>query len=155
MKFETRDDIEAPIDHVFAQLSDFAAHERSLMRRGADVERVEDRQPPAPGIVWDTAFDLRGKRRRMRLELVDYAPPSAMGFVATSETLNGDMLVDLVALARGRTRMTLVVELKPKTLSARLLVQSLKLARGNVSKRYEMRVSAFARELEDRYARRA
>jgi len=37
MKFAAREDIEAPIEYVFSQISDFPALERSALRRGADV----------------------------------------------------------------------------------------------------------------------
>ncbi|MCQ0093797.1 SRPBCC family protein [Roseovarius sp. M141] len=155
MKFETREDIEAPIDYAFSQISDFAVLERSLQRRGADVERTIDKTPPAPGIVWDTAFDLRGKRRHLRLEMICYEPPTLMRFAATSKSLDCDVEVELVSLSRGRTRMALAADLKPRTISARLMVQSLKLARTNVTKRFEIRTATFARDLEDRYLRRA
>lgn len=155
MKFVTREAIEAPIEFIFSQVSDFVSLERSLLRRGADVERIADCDPVAPGIKWDTAFDLRGKRREMQVELIGYEPPSAMYFVGTSKALDGDLEVELVALSRGRTRMSLAAELKPLNLSARLMVQSLKLARTNVTKRFEMRVASFAKDLEDRYTRRA
>ncbi len=155
MKFKTREDIEAPIDFVFSQVTDFAALERSLLRRGADVQRIADRTPPAPGMAWDTSFDMRGKRRQMQLELVGYEPPSAIRFIATSKSIDGGLELDLVALSRGRTRMTLLADLKPRNLSARLMVQSLKLARGNVVKRFGTRIASFASDLEDRYRRRA
>jgi hypothetical protein len=155
MKFEAREDIEAPIDYVFSQISDFVALERSLLRRGAEVQRTTDKTPTAPGIMWDTTFDMRGKRRQMQLELISYEPPAVMRFAATSKSLDCDLEVELVALSRGRTRMALVAELKPQNISARLMVQSLKLARTNVTKRFEMRVATFAKDLEDRHARHA
>ncbi|WP_187293080.1 hypothetical protein [Octadecabacter arcticus] len=40
MEFTTRDDIEAPIDYVFDQVTNFATFERSIMRLGGDVERI-------------------------------------------------------------------------------------------------------------------
>ncbi len=153
MKFEAREDLEAPIDYVFSQVSDFAALERSLLRRGADVQRTTDKNPAASGITWDTAFDMRGKRRQMQLELTSYEPPALMRFAATSKSLDCNVEVELVALSRGRTRMVLAAELKPRTMSARLMVQSLKLARTNVTKRFEMRLAIFARDMEDRYKR--
>lgn len=155
MKFETHEDIEAPIDYVFAQVSDFGALERLLRRRGADVQRIVDRSPPAPGMTWDTSFDMRGKQRQMRLELIACEPPAGMRFAATSKSINADLDVALLALSRGRTRLALVAELKPLTLSARLTLQSLKLAKGNIAQRFEMRIASYANDLEDRYLRRA
>lgn len=155
MKFEAREDIEAPIDYVFSQISDFAALERSILRRGAEVQRSTDKNPVAPGMTWETAFDMRGKRREMQLELTSYEPATLMRFTATSKSLDCDMEVELVALSRNRTRMALMAELKPKNISARLMVQSLKLARSNVSKRLEIRTAHYAKDLEEKYTRRA
>lgn len=155
MKFSTREDIEAPIDHVFARMSDFAAFERLIVRRGGEVARTEDRTPPAAGMAWDTAFDLRGKRRQMAIELTRFQPPSELCMAATSRTLTGELELDLTALSRARTRIRLSLDLKPLNLSGRLMLQSLKLARGNISRRFEMRVASHAREIEDGYLRRA
>jgi len=155
MKFSTREDVEAPIDYVFSQLSDFAALERSALRRGAEVQRIDKLTCDGPGMLWDTAFDLRGKRRAMRLELISLDAPNSMRFASSSPALNGDLILELVALSRGRTRMSMDMEIKPKNLSARLLVQSLKLAKSNVTKRFEMRIASYARDLEDKYSRRS
>ncbi len=155
MKFSTREDIEAPLEYVFSQVSDFAGLERSALRRGADVQRVDQLSVPGPGMIWDTAFDLRGKRRNARLELIQYDPPNGMRFSSGSAAMNGDLVLELVALSRGRTRLSLEAELLPQNLSARLLVQSLKLAKSNLTKRYEMRIATYARDLEDRYRRRS
>lgn len=37
MKFSTRKDIEAPLKFVFNRISDFAAIERQIMRRGVEL----------------------------------------------------------------------------------------------------------------------
>ena len=42
MKFSTREDIEAPVDHVFAEVSDFAGFERRALRHGADITRLDE-----------------------------------------------------------------------------------------------------------------
>ncbi|HAR54496.1 MAG TPA: hypothetical protein DCS45_21865, partial [Roseovarius nubinhibens] len=132
MKFSSKEDVEAPIDFVFAQVSDFASLERSALRRGAEVQRVDDLTSAGAGMAWDAAFEFRGKRRQTRLELVEYDAPNAMNFLSTSQALTADVAVELVALSRKRTRLQMTIDLKPQNLSARLLVQSLKLARGSI-----------------------
>ncbi|MGH1452277.1 MAG: SRPBCC family protein [Paracoccaceae bacterium] len=155
MKFDTREDIEMPIEALFARISDFEGYERAAMRRGAEVVRVDDLAQPGEGMRWKAAFDMRGKRRDIEVVLSEFDAPNNMVFDAESQGLDVRMLVDLVALSRARTRLSIAVELAPKTLSARLLVQSLKLARGNISKRFKLRVADFAKEAEDRHRRSA
>jgi hypothetical protein len=40
---------------------------------------------------------------------------------------------------------------KPNTLAARLFIQSLRLARAKLSRRFELRVAQLAADIEDRY----
>ncbi|WP_135505941.1 SRPBCC family protein [Roseovarius aestuariivivens] len=150
MKFTAREDIEAPIDVVFGHVSDFATLERSALRRGAEVQRIDDLAETGPGMMWDTAFMLRGKRREMKVELTEFDPPNGMIMLSRSANISGRMVLDLVALSRARTRLNLDIEIEPKTLAARLMVQSLKLAQGNLNKRLRMRVAEFGRDLEER-----
>jgi len=155
MKFDTREDIEAPIDFVFAQVTDFAGLERAAMRRGAEVQRVDTKAGNGPGMAWDTTFELRGKTREMRLELSHYDPPNGIELMTQSSNLNGKMMIELVAMSRGRTRVTMDFELAPKNLSGKLLVQSLKLARKSLMSRIRDRMTAYAADIEQRYKRSA
>lgn len=129
MQFSSREDIEAPIDRVFAMLSEFEAFERSAIRRGIEVQRTGAVGAPETGLGWDAEFDLRGRRRKLRVNLVSYEPPNLMRFELLSQGLDGETTIDLMALSPRRTRLEIRLELKPRTLPARLLLQSLKLAR--------------------------
>lgn len=152
MKFTAQEDIEAPIEHVFSHVTDFAALERSALRRGIEVQRVIDKPEPGPGMTWDAAFMLRGKRREMAIALVEFDAPNSLVLTALSPNIDGRLVVDLVALSRNRTRLNLSIDIKPRTLAARLMLQSLKLARGNVDKRFHKRLAEFARDIEERRA---
>jgi carbon monoxide dehydrogenase subunit G len=151
MKFSTKEDIEAPIDAVFAMLSEFEVFERAAMRRGAEVQRVDDKTTPAPGMTWRSAFNLRGKRREVEVEMITYDRPKEMVFECKSEGLLSMMPIELVALSKDRTRMTVVIDIKPLNLSARLLVQSLKLGKASLTKKFKLRVAEFAKSMEERY----
>ena len=155
MQFSSKEDIEAPIEAVFQAISDFEQFERSAIRRGIEVQRVDDAAPVAPGLAWNTAFDMRGKRRDLHLTLTGYQPPEAMEFTSESAGLGGVMTVELVALSPRRTRLGIVLTLTPKTLPARLFLQSLKLAKGNLTKRFKKKVGEFAKAVEERQPRSA
>lgn len=154
MKFSTREDIEAPINYVFAQVSDFAAFERRAMRQGADViRRPED--AVAQGTVWDIKFNFRGRDRKAEAVLTLLDQPQAFTIDSASDGLNASTEIELIALSQTRTRVLVSFDLRAKTLTARLLVQSLKLAKSKMTKRFNGRVLDFAEEIEDRYRRDA
>lgn len=155
MQFTTREDIEAPIDYVFGVLSDFEGFERQAMRRGAEVVRCDTLAAPGAGMRWEAAFPFRGKRREIEIELVEFARPGRMVFESRMTGMSGAMAVELLALSRGRTRLEMMIEMTPQSLPAKLLVQSMKLARGSLNKRYKVRVAEFAKTTEDRFQRTA
>ena len=154
MKFSTREDIEAPINYVFAQVSDFAAFERRAMRQGADVIRKPD-DAVAQGTVWDIKFNFRGRDRKAEAVLTLLDQPQAFTINSASDGLNASTEIELIALSQTRTRVLVSFDLRATTLTARLLVQSLKLAKSKMTKRFNGRVLDFAEEIEDRYRRDA
>ncbi|WP_299138675.1 SRPBCC family protein [uncultured Tateyamaria sp.] len=155
MKFSAREDIAAPIDQVFAALCDFEGFERQAMRRGADVQRVDPLTQAGAGMKWQVAFSMRGRKRDVSIELVRFDVPNELVFDVKSTGIDGDFSVELLALSRNRTRMAIALDITPLNLSARLLVQSLKLAKNNLNKRFKLRVAEYAKGLEDRLQRSA
>ena len=153
MKLKTKEDIGAPIEYVFGAVSDFETFQRQALRRGAEVARLDTLDQPGVGVAWDIAFGFRGKRRQVQIELIEYEPPTRMLFDSRMTGMTGQLSVELMALSKTRTRLILELELVPENLSARLLVQSLKLARGAIDKRAQVRVADWAKGVEDRYTK--
>ncbi|NNK78312.1 MAG: SRPBCC family protein [Litoreibacter sp.] len=153
MKFTTREDLEAPIERVFGMLSDFEAFERAALRRGAEVTRAFEGEKLEIGCTWNARATIRGKPRVLKVELSQYDPPTTMKFSIDSDGFEAEFLVDLVALSRNRTRLQVELDIRPRSLPARLLMQSAKLARNSLNRRYKTRVRGFAQDLEQRYKR--
>lgn len=151
MKFSSKEDVEAPIGHVFERLSDFDAHERAAIRRGMEVRRTDRRVVPGVGASWHALFDLRGRRRDVDIVVSAFDAPNRIHFSSDSQGLTGLMTMDLVPLSAMRTRMAIEVDLKPKTLQARLLIQSLKLTKKSLTKRFKLRVAEYAKSVEDAF----
>ena len=122
MKFSAREDIDAPIESVFEAVSDFDAFERRK-------------------VAW------RGRVYDVDAELVALEPGEGYTIESRSNGIESSGVVELVALSKTRTRMFVSIDLRPVTLSARLLVQSLRLAKGNLSRRFKTRVHEFAKGL--------
>lgn len=150
MEFSAKEDIEASIDQVFAVISDLDTVERQALRRGIKIKRLSATPTVEEGMSWTVDFKFRGKEMTADLSLVELAEPEKMRFASRTSGLETGMLVDLTALSPKRTRMTVVADMQPKTLSARLLVQSLKLAKGRVTRKFSVRVAQYAKTIEER-----
>lgn len=152
MKFSTNEDIAAPIDGVFDLFTDFGAFERAALRRGAEVQRLDRLTAPGVGMTWRAQFTYRGRSRDLTLGLIDFQRPEALRFEGHSPGFAVQGGVELIALSRSRTRAHVTLNIKPQTLPARLLIQSLKLGKASLTARYKNRVANYARGLEDRHA---
>ncbi len=150
MKLTSRQDIEAPGERVFAVLADFDIWERAALRRGIEVARTDTLSRPGPGMTWRAQFSARGKRRQIDLRLTRLDAPSVLGFTLDSALFTGTGSIEVYDLAASRSRVNVAVEIKPRTLSARLLMQSMRLARSKIERRFDARVAAMATDVENR-----
>ena len=151
MDFSTRYDIEAPIEFVWTQASNFTMLERQASRRGADVQRKDSLTTPGVGAEWNIRFQFRSKDREVNARITDFDPPNRYTVDSTSATIDGICVVDLVALSPKRTRLTVTLDLSAKSLGSRLMLQSLKMAKSGLNKRFEDRIASMASDIQDRY----
>ena len=151
MEFTTREDIEAPIEYVFEQVTDFASFERSIMRRGGDVERVSGGDVAVVGTKWQVKFLLRGAERVVNAEVVAVDVPNAITINVTSKSADATLQVDLVALSPARTRLNVNATAAAKSIPAKLLFQSVKFARAKNKNKFNALVARFADDVEARY----
>ncbi len=151
MQFSAREDIEAPINAVFEMVADFERFERMAMRRGIEVRRMSGHLGVVPGTQWETEFQLRGKPRQVAIQMAECEPPSHMRFEATSKGMNGQTVVEFLALSQRRTRLSVEMSLAAKSLPARLLLQSLRLGQSRFRRQFQLRLGEFAREIEERH----
>jgi len=150
MKLATKKDIEAPIAKVWAALSDYEAWERSAMRRGVDVERTDKLTKPGPGMSWTARFAYRARTRKADMRLTEMTGPGLLAFTLASDAVDVAAKVELIEMSARRTRMHLTSEVKPRSLGARLFLQSLRLARAKVDRKFDAKVGQLALELETR-----
>ena len=144
MKFSTREDIDAPSEAVFSAVTDFDAFERRMLRRGIDVTRDDTLDPSEIGANWKARFDWRGRSYDVDAELVSLDPGENFAIESRSGGIVCLGVVDLVALSKSRTRLFVSLDLKPTTISSRLFIQSLRLAKGSLERKFKARVAEFA-----------
>jgi carbon monoxide dehydrogenase subunit G len=151
MEYTAREDVEAPIEYVFEQVTDFVAFERSIMRRGGDVERIEGGDEPKVGTKWRVSFRLRGKDRAVNAKVVRVDSPNVLTIKAKSRSADGKIKVELIALSRAHTRLIVTGSSEAKTIPAKMFFQSMRLARGKTEAKFKDFVSDFAKDVQAKY----
>jgi carbon monoxide dehydrogenase subunit G len=150
MKFTSKTDLEANLNATFAAFSDFETFERQVLRSGASIARTDDVTVPGPGMMWDVAMEFRGKPRKIKVELVDFDDPNRLCFEAKTEGFDAVIEVDLTPLSGRQTRANVAFDIVAKTLAAKLALQTARLTKGTLNKRFNRRLHRFGREMEQR-----
>lgn len=149
MKFSTRQDIDAPVEHVFARATDFARFERLVRRRGVKLTRVSDGDVSGQGLCWQARFPYRGRDRKVSAEMRDVVTNERLCMAGASSGMEYEFEVEFVALSPTKSRMVVGLDVRPKSLPARLLIQSLKLGKSGLDSRFAERVRKFADFVQD------
>ncbi|ARE39397.1 hypothetical protein RGUI_1256 [Rhodovulum sp. P5] len=149
MNILTQAEIAAPIDEVFAALTDVGRFEAAATRRGAEVTRLCTRPEPGKGSTWQIRFDFAGKPYLLEARIADFARPQAITLHAHASGLDGVGAITLEEREPSRTGLAVSVNLRPRTLPARLLLQTIKLARARLTDRMEAAIGRIAQELEE------
>ncbi|WP_299647430.1 SRPBCC family protein [uncultured Jannaschia sp.] len=146
MKFVATNEVSASIEEVWAAVTDFDAFEARLSQR-AEVER----RPPGPaalGTIWDAQAEVMGASRDVEMRLSELAAPHAMTLSGKSDGIDLTANARLEELGPRRTRLTVTTEAKASSLGAKLMLQSIKLAKKTLVQRYRNYVAGFVRRIE-------
>lgn len=150
MKFTGNTDINAGISETFTAFADFEVFERHALRSGAKIARTDDLTEPGSGMMWDVALEFRGKARKIGVELVDYDPPNCLDFEASADGFDATIEVELVALSASQTRANISFDVRARSLAAKLALQTARLTKGSLNKRFRKRLNKFGSDMGDR-----
>ncbi|SFR08945.1 hypothetical protein SAMN04515673_105154 [Poseidonocella sedimentorum] len=142
-----------PIGVLYGRISDVDMLERLALRRGIEVQHRASTPRFAAGAVWDVRFHLRGRDRTLVTTLTGLEAPHSLRVEAVGTGLDAALAVDLVALSRSRTRLALDFVIRPRSMPARLLVQTMKLSRRRLKQTLTDRLEGVARRIENDYRR--
>lgn len=153
MRLSAREDIDVPQDRAFSTLATLEYWERAALRKGATVVRTDMLGTTGPGMTWQVGFSWRGKPRSLTIRLTEIDPASGLRFEGVSPSFEGWMSIDIVRMGPRRSRLALKLEVTPRTLAARLFLQSMRLARRRVTRRFEVAVGQLAQAIVNRQPR--
>jgi hypothetical protein len=103
------------------------------------------------GVSWAATFPYRGKARNVTLTVLQMTGPNKLKIGFQSPAIEGFINIDLVEMSAKRTRMHVALEFTPRNLTARLFVQSMRLARARLNRKYAQRVTQLSTDLEQAF----
>lgn len=148
MQMETKCNMNVPIEFAHAQLVDFAEFEVLLLGAGANVTRLDNVTQTGPGMKWLVEGNFRGKDRAIQLEMTDYKECESIEYFSTAKEIDAEISLNLIQLAKNETRLKFTIKPSPNTISARLILQSAKLARKTLQRRLDNRIENYAESVE-------
>ena len=147
MKFSTRNDTDLAADALFDRFTDFARMERVLIARGASVKRIDPGQNPGMGMGWDIDFDWRGRARHLRLAVTRFDRPERVTMAGLSDAFDITIDCTVIALSRVRSRLIFETDIRPRNMRARLMLQTAKLGKTQLSQKFDRRITEFLTQL--------
>ncbi|QRZ13900.1 SRPBCC family protein [Paracoccus methylovorus] len=143
MKFSTRRDIDLGAEALFRAVSDFNSIERLFVRRGASVCRLDDLDAPGVGMRWLIGFNWRGQHREITAELAQLDVPEVVVITGNAEQFDLMIRVTVVALTPEKSRLIFETEVHPRSMKARLLLQTAKLGKAQLDRKFTKKVGEF------------
>lgn len=137
MKFSMRRDTELTSHDLFEAITDFDRLERILTRRGAAVVRTRDGGQDGTGPAWDIGFDWRGRHRDLKLTVTTLRPSEQMLIEGLSEAFEVTIEATVLALSLSRSRLIFETDLRPRTMRARLILQTAKLGKSQLDAQFD------------------
>ncbi len=151
MKFDAHQTVAAPPQTVLDEVP--AGFERLAAGYGADVIRIDDGTAGPAGAAWRVDFAYRGHRKSVEIRTARYDPAAQLCMEGESDGLRVTAAAVVEGPGTGPTALSLGFQLAARTLTARLLMQPLKLAHGSLSRRLDAHLAEFARRVEARVGR--
>jgi uncharacterized protein YndB with AHSA1/START domain len=148
MKLSLRRDIDAPAGRIFAALATPDALERMARERGAELRRLDDGAAGPSGARWSVRVEINGRVRRGTARIAAYEPGRRVAVAAEFDDLAALADVALTPLAAERTRLDGALGLRSRSMTGRILLHSLKLAKGSIARRLDSRLGTLAGRLE-------
>lgn len=150
MQFSAQHEINAPIEAAFDILTDFGAIEAGARLRRVDLNRLDKLTQHGAGMSWDIGFRFRGKRRELIVDLTEFDRPDRLQFSGVSTAFSVEVVVELTAIDAARCKMKTALEVTPRSLGARLMIQSAKLGKSSLNRKFDKRTGQFAETIAAR-----
>lgn len=147
LELSAHEQAQMPVEELFARASRFGNFARQARSNGTRVRRLEPGNSEH-GPRWEVHYSLGGTERRFILELVQRRAPECLRFAIHSDAIEGELTLTLNAINAARSGVEARLTARPITTKARIVLQSMRLTRASLNKRFAKRIRALVARAE-------
>lgn len=132
---------------AYARLTDFEALTHAMRANHIKVIWFRAGWPDGSETKWKLAFGFKGVHREVLAQITRVDKGHSYVVETDSDGVQAQVSVAVAAAEEGKARVTYTVDLSGQTVAARVMVQSLRLARGTLQDKLHGRLVGLTREL--------
>jgi len=144
--------INVPQAFAFTRATDFEKFELEGFGNLGRFEPVSEIRAPEIGARWRTSSEFQGRPRRFSLELFELEPNQKLVLGNKSEKYDIEAHFGFDEISAEETGFSFRLDAKAQSITARLILQTIQLARGRIEKSMQTDFENMARRMETAYA---
>ncbi len=143
--------IYVPQAFAYARATDFARFEAEGFGNLAPFEPSNKIRAPKIGARWKTSAEFQGRPRRFSLELFELTPSEKLVLGNKSEKYDIEAHFDFIEKGPEETEFCFHLIAKANSITARLILQTIQLARARIEKNMQVDFDAMGERMEAAY----
>ena len=143
--------INVPQAFAFERSTDFERFEAEGFGNLAMFEPRSEIRAPKIGARWRTAAEFQGRPRRFSLELFELDAPKKLVLGNKSEKYDIEAHFNFVELDAEKTEFTFKLDAKANSITAKLILQTIQLARSRIEKSMQEDFDEMGQRMEAAY----
>ena len=151
MEMQYSIDINVPQQFAFERATDFALFEAEGFGKLDKFERRSELRAPEIGVRWRTAAEFQGRPRRFSLQLLALEPAELLVLGNKSEKYDVEARFRFTQVNDTQTTFAFHLVAKAQSITAKLILQTIQLARGRIEKSMQADFGEMAQKMEAAY----
>ena len=143
--------INVPQRFAFERATDFALFEEKGFGKLDPFERRSDIIAPEIGARWRTAAEFQGRPRRFSIQLLEMDPSEWLVLGNKSEKYDVEARFRFTETGDAQTTFSFHLVAKARSITAKLILQTIQLARGRIEKSMQADFEEMAKKMEASY----
>ncbi len=148
MKFDYKSTINVPVEFAYSRATDFEKFQQDGFGNISKFEPVGDILAPDIGARWKVQSEFQGRQRRFSLELRELLENQAVVFGNGSDKFDVEASFNFSRIDDLNTGFVFEINSSAKTITGRLIMQTMQLARGRIEKKLAVDFDAMRDRME-------